>query len=85
VIGIIAVIDAEINEGKLRRFPNLACMKIAGYHKNKGDTVILKTNYENLQNFEKVYISKVFSKTSVPNEIPSLPNVQIGGTGFFIC
>jgi hypothetical protein len=32
VINIIAVIDAELaeNANKLRRFPNLACMKIAG-------------------------------------------------------
>ena len=85
MINIIAVIDAELAEkpGKLRRFPNLACMKISGYHKNKGDKVILKQDYSNLQNFDTVYISKVFTKTNVPNDVLSLPNVQYGGTGFF--
>jgi hypothetical protein len=67
----------------LRRFPNLACLKLAGYHKSKGDDVILKMDYENLQNFEKIYISKVFTKTNVPDKILCLPNVSYGGTGFF--
>ena len=83
MIIIVAVIDAELAEGGLRRFPNLACMKIAGYYKNKGKGVILKTGYENLQDFEKVYISKTFTKTKCDLRILCLPNVVYGGTGFF--
>ena len=85
VIIIIAVIDAELAENvrKIRRFPNLACMKLAGYYKGKGHEVILKTDYENLQSYSKVYISKVFTKTHVPDKILLQPNVSYGGTGFF--
>ena len=58
-------------------------MKISGYHKSKGDNVVLKMDYENLQNYEQVYIAKVFTKTGVPDNILCLPNVMYGGTGFF--
>jgi len=58
-------------------------MKLAGYHKSKGDDVVLKKDYENLQGYEKVYIAKVFTKTSVPDNILCLPNVMYGGSGFF--
>lgn len=43
-------------------------MKISAYHKKLGDTVILKTDYNNLDVFDKVYISKVFTDTEIPGE-----------------
>lgn len=43
-------------------------MKISSYHKSLNDEVILKTDYENLDEFDKVYISKVFVKTVIPYE-----------------
>ena len=58
-------------------------MKLAGYYRNKGFEVTLKTDYANLQNYDKVFISKVFTKTKVPGNILCLPNVSYGGTGFF--
>ena len=58
-------------------------MKLAGYYKSKGEDVVLKMDYENLQGFVKVYIAKVFTKTGVPDNILCLPNVSYGGTGFF--
>ena len=64
----IAVIDADIIGKKKHRFPNLCCMKISSYHKQNGDSVILKTNYDDLDSFDKVYISKVFTDTEVPGE-----------------
>ena len=79
----IAIIDADIVGKKKHRFPNLACMKISSYYKNKGDSVILKTDYEKLDKYDKVFISKVFTSTPVPDGILSLPNVEYGGTGFF--
>ena len=58
-------------------------MKLSGYHKARGDEVTLKTDYDNLHVFDKVYIAKVFTKTKVDDKILLLPNVQYGGTGFF--
>lgn len=79
----IAVIDADLIGRKRHRFPNLACMKISGFHKSAGDEVELKLDYENLNMFDKVYISKIFSNTLVPDEVMTLENVSYGGTGFF--
>lgn len=64
----IAIIDADIVGKKKHRFPNLCCMKLSSFHKQKGDAVILKTNYENLDQYDKVYISKVFTDTEIPGE-----------------
>lgn len=58
-------------------------MKLSGYHKTKNNDVVLKTDYNNLEQFDKVFISKVFQETEVPNDILSLLNVEYGGTGFF--
>lgn len=79
----IAVIDADLIGRKRHRFPNLVCMKLSGYHKNMGDKVILKTDYEKLDSFDKVYIAKVFTDTKIPSAVLLLPNVEYGGTGFF--
>ena len=58
-------------------------MKLSGYYKGMGEDVTLKMDYDNLQAYDKVFISKVFTKTKVPNKILCLPNVSYGGTGFF--
>ncbi len=79
----IAVIDADLIGRPKHRFPNLACMKISGYEKSQGNNVILKLDYNNLEYFDKVYISKVFTDTYVPENVLKLPNVLYGGTGFF--
>lgn len=78
----IAVIDADLLGRTKHRFPNLVCEKISAYHKIKGDTVVLKTNYKRLDIFDKVYISKVFTDTVCPPEVLNMPNVEYGGTGF---
>ena len=49
----IAVIDADIIGKKKHRFPNLCCMKISSYHKQNGDNVTLKTDYDDLDNLLK--------------------------------
>lgn len=79
----IAIIDADLIGRKRHRFPNLACMKISAYHKNRGDTVILKTDYEGLSEFDRVYLSKVFTDTPVPDAVFSFTHLSFGGTGFF--
>ena len=79
----IAIIDADLIGRKKHRFPNLACEKISGYWKNQNADVVLKTDYEDLDIFDKVYISKVFTDTPVPEGVLHLENVEYGGTGFF--
>lgn len=79
----VAIIDADLIGRKSQRFPNLACMKLSAYHKQSDDNVILKLDYDDLQQYDKIYISKVFLDTKFPNEILKLPNVECGGTGFF--
>lgn len=79
----IGVIDADLIGRKRHRFPNLACMKISAYYKEFGHEVELLTDYKDLQNYDKVFISKVFTDTEVPVNILNLSNVEHGGTGFY--
>lgn len=84
----IGIIDAELLTRSNHRFPNLASMKIAGYHINKGDNVTLLTDYNSIEDYDTVYISKVFTKTPVPFWITeSIKNgdarIKAGGTGFY--
>lgn len=83
---IIGIIDADlISNIRNHRFPNLACMKISGWHKTKGDDVELILNYDDINplHYDIIYISKVFTDTQVPDSLLHLSNVQYGGTGFF--
>lgn len=79
----IAIIDADLVGRKKHRFPNLACMKLSGYYKDKGASVTLKLNYEDLGGYDKVFISKAFTDTPVLEDVLRLANVRYGGTGFF--
>lgn len=40
----VAIIDADLIGRKKHRFPNLVCMKLSGYWKEKDAHVELKTN-----------------------------------------
>lgn len=79
----IGIIDADLIDNGTRH-PNLALMKISGYYKNQGDNVKLVTQYEDVHSYDKVFISKVFSFTQVPDWVVECPNVTIGGTGFYL-
>ena len=79
----IAIIDADLISRKRHRFPNLACMKLSGFHKERSDEVVLKLDYDELENFDRVYISAVFTSTKVPESILKSDHVSYGGTGFF--
>jgi len=79
----IGVIDADLIGRKNHRFPNLACMKISSYYKSNGNDVDLILNYSNLINYDKIYISKVFTDTQISDDILNMENVEYGGTGFF--
>ena len=52
-----AIIDADLIFNKKHRFPNLTCMKISSYYKNNGNNITLKTDYEDLEIFDKVFVS----------------------------
>ena len=79
----IAIIDADLIGRIKHRFPNLACEKISGYWKEKGAIVELKLDYENLEEYDQVYISKVFTDTPFPKHIVETDKIHLGGTGFF--
>ncbi|MBO7266717.1 MAG: radical SAM protein, partial [Bacteroidaceae bacterium] len=70
-IGLIAV-DST--------FPNLALMKIARYHRDRGDIVEWYTPFDE---YDKVYMSKVFSYTEDYGQyITNAKEVIKGGTGY---
>ena len=81
----IAIIDADLIGRPKHRFPNLACMKLSGYYKEQKHNVKLITNYEELKinQYNEIYMSKVFMDTKVPEWVLNLPNIKIGGTGFY--
>lgn len=90
----IGIVDADLIGRKKHRFPNLVCEKISGYHKKLGDEVHLLLDYDHFDEYDHIYISKVFTDTEVPDWINEsvdtenaktfLPdNIEVGGTGFF--
>lgn len=78
----IGIIDADLLDNGTRH-PNLALMKISKYMKDKGYNVKLLHDYVNLNDYDKVYISKVFNFTEIPINLQDYNNLEIGGTGFF--
>lgn len=79
----IGIIDADLIGRSKHRFPNLACMKISSYYKSQGHDVRLLTSYDDIENYEKVFVSKVFTETPIPYWALDLSWVEYGGTGFF--
>jgi hypothetical protein len=64
----IGIIDAEIIGKSKHRFPNLVCMKLSAYYKELGNSVKLLLSYDEIENYDNVFISKVFIKTEIPFE-----------------
>ena len=79
----IGIVDADLLARKKHRFPNLACMKISSHYKRQGHSVELLLSYDEIENYDKVFVSKVFTDTAVPDGMTELPWVEYGGTGFF--
>lgn len=40
-------------------------------------------SYDGIDQYDKVYVSKVFTDTETPENVLKMPNVEYGGTGFF--
>ena len=73
---LIGLIDVDNN-----RFPNLALMKIASYHRKRGDVVEW---YATFSHYDIVYMSKVFNFTpDFPYHI-NADTIVKGGTGYDI-
>ena len=79
----VAIIDADLVGRKKHRFPNLVCEKISAYWKEREAEVELKLNYDNLDEYDAVYIAKVFTDTPFPSSIVSSEKIHLGGTGFY--
>lgn len=79
----IGLLDADLMDNGTRH-PNLALMKIAGFYRDQGHEVqLIFDNYMSVYDFDKVFISKVFTFSKIPDWVLSLDCVSIGGTGFF--
>ncbi|MBP3806041.1 MAG: hypothetical protein J6I76_19505 [Oribacterium sp.] len=84
----IGIIDADLLGRKKHRFPNLVCEKLSGYWKEQGEEVHLLLDYDHLDEYDHVYIAKVFTDTPVPEWLVKYAKehkdrIHIGGTGFF--
>jgi len=64
----IGIIDADLLDNGTRH-PNLACEKISGFYKEQGHDVKLIDDYSDINNFDEVYMSKVFDFTNIPIDV----------------
>lgn len=79
----IGIIDADLIGRRNHRFPNLACEKISAYWKEHGDEVELLLDYDHFDEYDHIYVSKVFTDTVVPSWLKENEKVHLGGTGFY--
>lgn len=80
----IGIVDADLIGRDKHRFPNLVCEKISAYWKERNADVVLLTNYDwDINEFDHIYISKVFTDTPVPEWILNHEKIHIGGSGFY--
>lgn len=78
----IGIIDADLLDNGTRH-PNLSLLKISGYHKQIGDNTTLVRSYdEDLDQYDHLYLAKVFDFSKVPDDVIARKNITIGGTGF---
>lgn len=79
----IGLLDADLMDHGTRH-PNLALMKLSGYYKEMGNDVdLIYKSYEEVNDFDEVFVSKVFTFSNIPAWILEKENVHMGGTGFF--
>lgn len=62
------------------KIPNIALMKLSSHHKNLGDDVSFWDGSLFNDIYDKIYASKVFDFSKLPNGMPK--NCIIGGTGY---
>lgn len=76
----IGLIDVD-NYNKTPKYPNLALMKLAAWHKQQGDTVEWQFGFEK---YDRVYMSRVFDDTYTQDFPFCIDAKEIikGGTGY---
>lgn len=85
---VIGLVDADLLDNGTRH-PNLALLKIAGFlNDNKIPFELITDNNADVNNYKRIYLSKVFTFTKIPNFIENADysckkKIQIGGTGFY--
>lgn len=62
-------------------FPNVALMKIASWHRQQGDTAEWVNGFEQ---YDRIYMSKVFTFTPDDLTAYQCPDIRRGGTGYDI-
>lgn len=79
----IGIIDADLMDNGTRH-PNLALMKISGYYKEQGhDVKLIYKSYDEVYDYDKIFLAKVFTFTYVPEWVLEIENLEKGGTGFY--
>ena len=73
---MIGIIDADLLDNGTRH-PNLACEKISGYYKSQGHEVHLITDYSQIEQYDEVFLSKVFDFTKVPIDAVSYTHLDV--------
>ena len=71
----IGLIDVDGHNG----FPNLALMRLSGYHKAHGDSVDWWNGFEH---YDRVYMSKVFTFSPDVDTVIDADEIIQGGTGY---
>ncbi|ETP71509.1 hypothetical protein UYO_2536 [Lachnospiraceae bacterium JC7] len=79
----VGIVDADLIGRDKHRFPNLVCEKLSGYWKQQGAEVDLLLDYDHFDEYDEVYIAKVFTDTPVPEWLKETEHIHIGGTGFY--
>ena len=79
----IGLIDVDNMARKKAKYPNLALMKLSAWHKAQGDTVEW---WNGLIHYDRVYMSKVFSDSYVPDLEYAINADEVirGGSGYCI-
>lgn len=82
----IGLADADLLNGGTRH-PNLALLKIAGFlHDNDIKFQLITDSDANIDEYDYVYISRVFTFSPIPNFYLKSKNkkkIVLGGTGFY--
>lgn len=75
----IGLIDVDSRKSRGKVFPNLALMKLASWHRARGDSVEFCFP---LMCYDRVYASKVFTHTPDIDYAPVTDDFRKGGTGY---
>lgn len=85
----VGLVDADLMDGGTRH-PNLALLKIAGFlHDNEIPFELIEDEDINVEDYSKIYVSKVFTFTKEPKFVEEarkkgdLGNISCGGTGYY--